>query len=231
MLTVDRADACHSQITGTGLCFEEHDVCFEPNISAPFSKDLKKSSFAESKEVRRIHSMSTELMLTPRETLSNDGRVSFGQRFLASDRELLIKIHRESLDRPSVSSITATAALIYSNTILRGISRSSRVLKALVSQLKESTCSALTLQDDIFADDPAALVWVLLVGVLAAGEENPEGAWFMWALRRGFGAQSVLKWADVQNMANAPNNFPEPFNWIFSEEVLKLTSVNTRILN
>jgi hypothetical protein len=105
------------------------------------------------------------------------------------------------------------------------------VIITLAGQLKESITSALASEDDVFAEDPAALAWVLLVGVLASGKERSDGAWFMWCLRRACETENELFWAEVQKGIDTPNHLsPQPFYWIFNEDILYTSAVNTRFL-
>jgi hypothetical protein len=105
------------------------------------------------------------------------------------------------------------------------------VIITLAGQLKESVTSALASEDDVFAEDPAALAWVLLVGVLASGKERSDGAWFMWCLKRACETENKLFWEEVQKGIDTPNHLsPQPFYWIFNEDILYTSAVNTRFL-
>ena len=180
---------------------------------------------SESNIIYHLRSLSTELISLPRDNLTKERRVNLGKRFLASDRELLAQMHNNS----SISSIVATAALLYSQAVLRGMNCTSRVIGTLAGQLKESITSALTSEDDVFAEDPAALAWVLLVGALACGKERSDGAWFMWCLKRACETENELFWAEVQKGTDIPSHLPpQPFYWIFNEDILYISAVNTR---
>lgn len=224
-----RTDLYNAQLSNTELSFQEDDTMAAENHSQPSSTLPLKSPFqlSESEVIHRIRNFSVELIHSPRESLSTERRVNLGLRLLASDRDLLSQIHNSS---SSLLSIVATAALLYSQAILRGIKCTSRVIKTLLDQVRESVTSALTSEDDVFAEDHAALAWVLLVGVLASGKDTPQSAWFIWCLRRSCGSEGRLPWEEeVQQIIDAPNHMsPKPFLWIFNDDVLRLSSLNTR---
>jgi hypothetical protein len=178
-----------------------------------------------------IRSICTDLMTSPRDNLSMEGRVRLGQRLLVSDRHLLKYTYTDCEGSPCISTIISTAALAYSHTALRAMNRSSRVLKAMVTRMKYLLTSALTLQYDFFYGNLASMVWVLLVGVMAAGEGNPNASWFMSCLQRSCKQDDRIVWEDIENMAKAPNHIsPQPFLWLLDESRLQFSSVSADIL-
>ena len=217
-----RIDLYNAQLSNTELSFQENNTATaESHSQPPFALPLKPPfRLLESKIIHRIRNFSIDLIHSPRETLSTEHRVNLGLRLLASDRDLLTQIHNSP---SSLLSIVATAALLYSQAILRVMECTSRVIETLVDRLKESVTSALASEVDVFAEDHAALTWVLLVGVLASRKDTPQAAWFIWCLRTSYRPEGRLPWEEeVQQMIDAPNHVsPEPFLWIFNDDMLR----------
>lgn len=110
----------------------------------------------ESEILQELRDISLALIITPRHELSREGRVEFGQRLLSSDRKIMKQILPID-ENETIQSIIARGAILYSQVVLRGMNRSSRVVKALITQLRKSLISAMVRRVDVFADDPAVL--------------------------------------------------------------------------
>ncbi|KAG9234566.1 hypothetical protein BJ875DRAFT_484086 [Amylocarpus encephaloides] len=185
------ADACHAQVSSSHLSVEDPAAHVEEQPTL----DWGYFTLNASPILHRMRNISKELTQTPRDRLPRERRVSLGEQFLASDRELLGFIHGDTT--PLLISIVASAALLYSQTVLRGIPRSSRVLKSLVRHLKNAITTALEVAEgDIFAPDPVVAPWALLIGVLASEKGSFESHWFMFSLRSC--AQGGVDWREVE---------------------------------
>jgi hypothetical protein len=161
-----------------------------------------------------------------RSDLSPERRISLGEQFLVSDRELLQLMHSDAT--PITVSITATAALIFSHTVLRGISRSGRLIIRLLTHLKNSITIALTLPHNDQFSDPAVLVWALLIGVLASAKNSPDYVWFMNCLTQA-GEYASINWEQANMLAESSNDNPAPFHWVLEDQVVLIKDVNTII--
>ncbi|KAK0757525.1 hypothetical protein N5P37_010252, partial [Trichoderma harzianum] len=213
------------------LSFDETSSSSEfvhPQIPLPDAQrfHIQPHKLAITHELRLI---ARELITNPKDNMAPDSRVALGFRLLASDRSILKHVH--GVNDCSVLALVARAALLYSHTVLRGASRSSRIISISIDQLKQLIVSALVSKGDIFASHPIALVWVLLVGVVASGRENIQGTWFRLCLEKACGSDSKLSWEKVQATINAPNNIsPQPFYWMIEEIPLHLQCINSAIL-
>lgn len=58
------------------------------------------------------------------------------------------------------------------------------MVRSLISQLKDKLIAGFNSDWDIFAEDPTALTWVLLVAVVLSGVGGADHGWFMRCLRR-----------------------------------------------
>lgn len=230
-LTRGRTDSCHSQLSNKELSFDETSPSSEfvyPQIPLPDAQKfhIQPHKLAIIHELRLI---ARELITNPKDTMAPDGRVALGFRLLASDRSILKHVH--GVNDRSVLALVARAALLYSHTVLRGAIRSSRIISTSIDQLKQLIISAFVSKGDIFASHPIALVWVLLVGVVASGRENIQGTWFRLCLEKACGSDSKLSWVKVQATIDAPNNIsPQPFYWMIEEIPLHLPCINSAIL-
>jgi hypothetical protein len=176
-----------------------------------------------------LRSISDELIATPKHLMAPDRRAALGFRLLASDRSILKHIH--VVNGVNILAILARGALLFSHVVLRGASRSSRIIRALVDQLKQVIIFSYTTEGDIFANHPAVLVWLLLVGILASGRENFQGSWFRLCLEKACGINTGLSWENVQAITEVPNNVsPQPFRWMLEEFTLDLPCIRTSIL-
>ncbi|KAL7940779.1 hypothetical protein V8C42DRAFT_336524 [Trichoderma barbatum] len=224
-------DSCHSQLSNQELSFDETSLSSKfvrPQPSLPDSErfHIQPYKLAMIYELRLI---AKELIATPKDSMAPDSRAALGFRLLASDRSILQYVHDANYF--SVLALVARAALLYSHTVLRGAVRSSRIIKTSVDQLKQLLISAFVSRGDIFASNPIALVWVLLVGVVASGSENIQGTWFRLCLEKACGSDSRLPWERVQETIAAPNNLsPQPFYWMIEEMSLHLPCINSVIL-
>lgn len=105
------------------------------------------------------------------------------------------------------------------------------MVKSLVGQLKETLIASFAFQGDVFSENPTALVWVLIVGILSAGKESPKWTWFQMCLERACYQGGGTLWEHIQNIANVPNHVsPKSFYWVLQEIWLHPSAVNTRIL-
>ncbi|KAL6796472.1 hypothetical protein J3E68DRAFT_401051 [Trichoderma sp. SZMC 28012] len=224
-------DSCHSQLSNQELSFDETSPSSEfvhPKIPLPDAQKfhIQPHKLAIIHELRLI---ARELITNPKDNMAPDSRVALGFRLLASDRSILKHVH--GVNDCSVLALVARAALLYSHTVLRGASRSSRIISTSIDQLKQLIVSAFVSKGDIFASHPIALVWVLLVGVVASGRENIQGTWFRLCLEKACGSDSKLSWEKVQATIDAPNNIsPQPFYWMIEEIPLHLPCINSAIL-
>lgn len=176
-----------------------------------------------------LRSISKEFTATPKHRMAPGRRAALGFRLLASDRSILKHIHGRN--GSSILALLARGALLFSHAVLRGSSRSSRIIRTLVDQLKQAIISVYTSEGDIFADAPIALVWLLLVGMLASGKENFQGAWFRLCLEKACGSDTGLSWEKVQALIEGPNSIsPQPFCWMLEEITLHLPCIHTSIL-
>lgn len=176
-----------------------------------------------------LRSISKELIATPRHLMAPERRAALGLRLLASDRSILKRIHGEHSS--DILALLARGALLFSHVVLRGTSRTSRIVRTLADQLKQAIISVYTSEGDIFADQPIALVWLLLIGMLASGGETIQGAWFRLCLEKACGSDTELSWGDVQALTETPNNIsPQPFCWMLEEVTLDLPCIRTSIL-
>lgn len=176
-----------------------------------------------------LRSISKELVATPKHLMAPDRRAALGLRLLASDRSILKRIHgKHSSD---IMALLARGALLFSHVALRGASRTSRIIRTLVDQLQQAIIFVYTTEGDIFTDQPIALVWLLLIGILASGGENMQGPWFRLCLEKACGSDAELPWEDVQALTETPNNIsPQPFFWLLEEVTLGLPCIRTSIL-
>lgn len=213
------------------LSFDEESSSFEATHPPSILLDSQSPYDQPSKLVmmKELRSISDELISTPRHRMSPDRRAALGFRLLASDRSILRHIHRKN--GSSISALLARGALLFSHVVLRGTSRSSRIIRALIDQLKQVIIFVYTFEGDIFVDHPIALVWLLLVGILASGRENFQGAWFRLSLEKACGSDVGLSWENVQALIETPNNVsPQPFCWMLQEITLHLPCIHTSIL-
>lgn len=231
-----RTDTCHSVLANSELAFDDLDV--SPRYSQPLPRRSSKLlhpgaapfKLKDHKLILEMREVSAELVATHRAALPNERRVSLGNWLLASNRQLL-KQMRTQHQGPNISVIVATAAFMYMQVVLRGMSRTARVTRCLVKQLKASLISALSSKKDVFSGDPASLSWTLLVGLLASGKENDEGTWFLWCLERACGNAEIFRGKDLTKLRDSPNHIsPQPFYWILDQKILELSSVETKTL-
>lgn len=151
-----------------------------------------------------------------------------GQLLLASDRKLVKYIRHTA---PCISTVVATAALLYSHVLLRGMELSAALVKACANQLKNMIVSAYALRDDFFDRSPLALVWVLFVGALTSLAESPGGVWFRLCLQRACEKDGERVIERVDTLCDARKfGTPRPFYWMLQEDCIQISSVNTRIL-
>ncbi|UKZ72323.1 uncharacterized protein TrAtP1_013266 [Trichoderma atroviride] len=224
-------DCCHAQLSNMMLSFDEESSSKE--VTPPPSTFLDSQGLYDQPSrwamMGEIRSMSKELVATPKHLMAPDRRAALGFRLLASDRSILKRIHGKN--GYSVLALFARGALLFSHVVLRGTPRSSRIITILVDQLKEALIFAYTSEDDIFDDHPIALVWLLLVGMLASGRENFQGIWFRLCLEKACGGDAGLSWEDVEALTETPNNIsPQPFCWMLEEIALDLPCIHTSIL-
>ncbi|KAL7917149.1 hypothetical protein ACQKWADRAFT_62041 [Trichoderma austrokoningii] len=185
-------DSCHAQLSNTTLSFDEEGLSFEAAQTPPTLLDSlapydQPSSLAMIGELRSILK---ELTATPKHLMAPDRRAALGFRLLASDRSVLK--HVDSRNSSNILPLLARGALLFSHVIFRGTSRSSRIIKTLVDQLKEAIIFVYTFEGDIFTDHPVALVWLLLVGILVSGRENLQGSWFRLCFEKACGSDVGL---------------------------------------
>ncbi|KAL7910588.1 hypothetical protein GGI35DRAFT_449132 [Trichoderma velutinum] len=224
-------DSCHSQLSNKELSFDETSSSSEfvrPQISLPDSQrfHIQPHKLAIIHELRLI---ARELITNPKDTMTPDSRVALGFRLLASDRSILKHVH--DANDCSVLALVARAALLYSHTVLRGAIRSARIISTSIDHLKQLIISAFVSRGDIFVSHPTALVWVLLVGMVASGRENIQGTWFRLCLEKACGSDSKLCWEKIEATIDAPNNIsPQPFYWMIEEIPLHLPCINSAIL-
>lgn len=213
------------------LSFDEEDLSFDATHS-PSSLLGSQGTYDQPAKLAimdELCSISKELIATPKHRMAPDRRATLGFRLLSSDRSILKHIHGRN--GSSILALLARGALLFSHVVLRGTSRSSRIIKTLVDQLKQVIILVYTSEGDIFASHPLALVWLLLVGVLASGKENFQGAWFRLCLEKACGSDAGLSWGNVQALIEAPNNIsPQPFCWMLEDITLHLPCVRTSIL-
>lgn len=216
----------------SSLLFDEHDIASEESydqilLVQPYGTLFR---LKEVKQIKELRSILSQLLKSTREQLSMEQRVDLGERLLASDREL-VKQCRMHGEEPNIRSIVSTAALLYSHIVLRIMKRSSRIAGTLIVQLKKLIISALNFHVTIFDEEPAALTWVLLIGVMASGKEHPEGKWYFTCLERACIYENQIVWEDIRRLVDTPNQpSPQPFQWLLDEKWLTLSSVNTSIL-
>lgn len=230
-LTLPRTDSCHAQLSNISLSFDEENLSFEATHSSSTLLDSQGLCDQPSKwaMLGEIRSISKELVATPKHLMASDRRAALGFRFLASDRSMLERIHGKN--GSSILALLARGAILFSHVVLRGAPRSSRITRALVDQLKEALIFVYISQGDIFVNHSIALVWLLLVGMLASGRENFQGAWFRLCLEKACGGDTGFSWEDVQALTQTPNNIsPQPFCWMLEEITLDLTCIHTSIL-
>jgi hypothetical protein len=189
--------------------------------------DAKVFRLAHSHILKRLRDISHELRNRSRDDLPTERRISLGEQFLVSDRELLQLIHSDTTQL--TISLVATSALVYSHAVLRGISRSARLVTKLLCHLKNSIIVALTLPDGSRFSDPAVFPWALLIGVLASEKNSPNCTWFTKCLTQAC-QQTSLDWDQVYALTETPNDHPSPFHWVLEDEVVNITDVNTTIM-
>ena len=122
----------------------------------------------------------------------------------------------------------ATSALAYSHIVLRGISRSSLVLKNIVTHLTNLITKALTAPPDDYTSDPAMLSWAFLIGVLASPRDSTEGHWFMLCLQQAC-KDTCLDWEKVRSMIDAPTRYSTAYHWVLEDCVLEIEHISTTI--
>jgi hypothetical protein len=162
-----------------------------------------------------------------RHDLPIERRISLGEQFLVSERESLQLIH--SVTTPLTISITATAAMIYSHTVLRSIHRCNRLITNLLTHLRKSITVALTFPQGEGFSDPSVLAWALLVGVLASRKESPNSGWFMDGLIQAC-ENSDLDWEQVNALPDLPIDQPGPFYWVLEDNIVSMKDVNIMIM-
>lgn len=145
-----------------------------------------------------------------------------GQQFLASDRELLSLVHGETYLQQPMLSIFSLAALIYSECVLRGMGRSSRVIKTIVGLLKSRI---LEVEEGEQNEGDGRLYWAIVIGVLATEKWSEEGMWFLdlfvgrWGLVEGM-------WEGVVALQDDGNEVgPAGFYWVLGDEVLNTGTI------
>lgn len=230
-LILRRTDSCHAQLSNMALSFDEEISSFEATHPASTLQDSQGLCDQPSKwaMLGEIRSISKELVATPKHLMAPDRRAALGFRFLDSDRSMLKRFHGKN--GSSILALLARGAILFSHVVLRGAPRSSRITRTLVDQLKEALIFVYTSQGDIFVNHSIALVWLLLVGMLASGRKNFQGAWFRLCLEKACGGDAGLSWEDVQALTETPNNIsPQPFCWMLEEITLDLTCIHTSIL-
>ncbi|KAH8687253.1 hypothetical protein BGZ60DRAFT_4823 [Tricladium varicosporioides] len=206
-------DSCHAQISKKKLLVEEKSTILTDVQQSNHAYIQQPSHFQLTKShiIARLHRISCQLIETSREELSKDDRIDLGLNFLASDRELLDFMHNSS---DKVLSIVATAALIYSQAILRGLNRDSRMVQSLIGQLKDKLIAVFNSDWDAFAEDPAALTWVLLIAVVLSEVGGADHGWFIRCLRR-IGDGDHISLQKLESTIETPTSpSPQPFHWL-----------------
>ncbi|CAG8959709.1 hypothetical protein HYFRA_00001615 [Hymenoscyphus fraxineus] len=216
-------DSCRAQISNSHLLLDQEQIRPEITSVNALSQSIIESQI-ESTIIQRLRALSQELTQCPRDLLPPERRVSLGEQFLTSDRELLTLIHGHTYAENPGLAIFALSALIYSECVLRGMKRGSRVIKTIVGLLK----LRLLEFNGIWWNE--RLGWAVINGVLATQKGSEEGEWFLeyWAGNFGIVGEVLQKIARSQDVGNEDS--PAAFSWILGDEVLDIGRYDKLVL-
>lgn len=111
-----RSEFWHTHHLNSRLICDNNYVLHEPSASLhEFTNSQRRIDIRlpDPKEIHQeVHSVFSELTISPRDNLPADLRISLGQRFLAIERQLLARAHELRKDQSYLSAVLACSGLL-----------------------------------------------------------------------------------------------------------------------